>query len=406
MGFMTRSRVFAFVVLLTTIVIVIYPQVAFQASLEGLRLWFEIVLPALLPFFIMADLLMGLGVVHFIGSLLEPIMRPLFKIPGVGGFAVAMGLAAGYPLGAKITGELARQNLITHVEAERLVSFANTADPLFMIGAVAIGMFDRPELGLTFVIAHYLGALFVGFVMRLHQGEESPKVRIEGAYLSKALRALDRARKEDGRSIGRLFGDTVKDTFQAMLFIGGCIMIFSVLVQVISATGMLTPAKSALAWLLKLVGLEASLASAVLNGFFETTLGAQTASRTLAPLGAQATIASLVIGWSGLSVHGQVAAMLTDTKVRLAPYLWARFLHGIFAAVITALLLGPGQFIPTSLSKALPTLGKPYYLNGSFAARFLASARLATSILLLVVLTLSLVWLIRRIIFISFRKRY
>ncbi len=61
----------------------------------------------------MADLLMGLGVVHFVGSLLEPIMKPLFKIPGVGGFAVAMGLAGGYPLGAKITGELERAQLIT-----------------------------------------------------------------------------------------------------------------------------------------------------------------------------------------------------------------------------------------------------------------------------------------------------
>ena len=402
---MTRSRALALIVFLITLVIVVYPEVSFQASLEGLKLWFEIVLPALLPFFIMADLLMGLGVVHFLGSLFEPIMRPVFKIPGVGGFAVAMGLAAGYPLGAKITGELARDKLITSVEAERLASFANTADPLFMVGAVAVGMFNRPELGVTLVIAHYAAALLVGLCMRLHRGPESPRVKSEGSYLQRALNALDKARRADGRSLGQLFGDTVKDTFQAMLFIGGCIMIFSVLVQVISSTGILNPVRTVLAYILNFTGLDPNLAGAMINGFFETTLGAQTASRTVAPLGAQATIASLVIGWSGLSVHGQVAAMLIDTKTRLKPYLYARLLHGIFAAVITALLLGPASFIPASLSRTLPTVSSPYYLNGSFATRFLASARLATSFLLILVIILSVVWLLRRMIYISFRSR-
>lgn len=402
---MTRSRLLAFFVLLLAIVIVFYPEISFRASLEGLKLWFEIVLPALLPFFIMADLLMGLGVVHFIGSLLEPLMRPLFKIPGVGGFAVAMGLAAGYPLGAKITGELARKNLVTPVEAERLVCFANTADPLFLVGAVAIGMFDQPELGLTLVIAHYFGALLVGFCMRLHKGSESPQTKPEGAYFPRALLALDRARKADGRSVGKLFGDTVKETFQSMLFIGGCIMIFSVLVKVISATGVLGPVQALTASLLSFLGLDPNLSGAVIHGFFETTLGAQTASQSLAPLGAQATIASFVIGWSGLSVHGQVAAMLTDTKVRLKPYFWARFLHGIFAGIITVLFLGPAKFIPASLSKALPVFSTPHYLNGSFAARFLASARLATSLILILVVIVSFVWLLKRIIYISFRTR-
>lgn len=401
---MNNRRFIGLIFLLLTLVIVAYPEVAFQASLDGLKLWFEIVLPALLPFFIMADLLMGLGVVHFLGALLEPIMRPLFKIPGIGGFAFAMGLAGGYPLGAKITGQLERDKLITPVEAERLVSFANTADPLFMIGAVAIGMFAQPELGLTLIIAHYLGAILVGFCMRLHKGKESPPPKSEGTYFGRALQSLDNASKADGRPLGQLFGDTVKDTFQAMLFIGGCIMIFSVFVQVIGAVGILKPINIFIEKVLSLVGLDPNLAAALINGFFETTLGAQTASNTLAPLGAQATIASLVIGWSGLSVHGQVAAMLTGTKVRLKPYLWARCLHGIFAALLTALLLGPASFIPTSIHQSLPALSQPYYLNGSFVARLLTSAKLATSLSLVLVILLTAIWLIRRIVFISLKR--
>lgn len=402
---MNRSRALALLVFILTVLIIVYPEISFRASLDGLKLWFEVVLPALLPFFIMADLLMAFGVVHFLGALLEPIMRPLFRVPGVGGFAVAMGLAAGFPVGAKITGNLARSKLITTTEGERLIGFANTANSLFLMGAVAVGMFGRPELGITLLLAHYLGAVVVGVSMRLHKGPESRPVKSEEAYLQRALSALDQARNSDGRPLGKLFADTARNSFLAMLFIGACIMFFSVIMQVINATGLLNPVRTGLGYLLKFVGLDANLSGAVLHGFFETTMGAQAASQSAASLGGRLTATSLILGWSGLSVHGQVAAMISGTKIRMAPYFQARLLHAVSAAIITALLLGPASFIPASLFKVLPALGSGQYLNGSFGARLLASARLATSFLLILVILLSIIWLFRRIIYISLRSR-
>src|SRR5690625_2298047 len=165
-----------------TLVVIRFPDHAFQASFEGLQLWFEIVMPALLPFFALSEVLMGLGVIRAIGVLLEPIMRPAFRIPGVGAFALAMGLVSGYPLGAKIAGQLRRDNLCTREESERLISFANTADPLFMIGAVAIGMFSNPSVGMTIVIAHYLAVFCVGFLLRFHGGKKMGPAKTSPAY--------------------------------------------------------------------------------------------------------------------------------------------------------------------------------------------------------------------------------
>ena len=128
---MSRIYLTALIGFLLAAALVIFPQEAFAASLEGLKLWLEVVLPALLPFMVMARLLMEWGVVQFIGALLEPVMRPLFRIPGASAFAVALGLASGYPMGAKITAELRREELCTQIEAERLLCFANTAGPLY-----------------------------------------------------------------------------------------------------------------------------------------------------------------------------------------------------------------------------------------------------------------------------------
>ncbi|MGI6673745.1 MAG: nucleoside recognition domain-containing protein [Limnochordia bacterium] len=402
---MTPSRGLAVLACILAVLIAAYPDISFQASLAGLKLWFDTVLPALLPFFIMAELLMGLGVVHFLGTLFEPIMRPLFRIPGEGGFALAMSLAAGFPLGAKVTGDLARSGLITPTEGERLLGLAHTANSLFLAGAVAVGMFGRPELGVTLIAAHYLGAVFAGLCMRVHRGPETPPRKSQEAYLQRALRALDEARRADGRPLGKLFGDIAKNSFSSMLFIGSCIVFFSVVVQVIGAAGLLDPPQAFLSWVLNWAGLDPSLSRAILHGFFETTLGTQLASRTSATLAAQVTAASLILGWSGLSVHGQVTAMVGGSGIRLRPYFCARLLHAAFSAAIAALLMGPARFIPASLTKALPVLGSGEFLDGSFGARFLASARLATSFLLILVLILSVFWLGRRIVYISLRSR-
>lgn len=82
-----------------TVAMVKIPKDSFDSAIMGLNLWCNVVFPALLPFFILSEILMGLGVVHFIGVLLEPLMCPIFNVPGVGAFAISKGLASGLPNG-------------------------------------------------------------------------------------------------------------------------------------------------------------------------------------------------------------------------------------------------------------------------------------------------------------------
>ena len=114
------------------------PQAALQASIRGLNIWWEVVFPSLLPFFIIAELLISIGVVKFIGVILEPLMRPLFAFRDR---RICLGDGNGFwfPAGAKLSARLRKSNLLTQIEAERLVSFTNSSNPLFIFGAVSIG---------------------------------------------------------------------------------------------------------------------------------------------------------------------------------------------------------------------------------------------------------------------------
>lgn len=91
----------------------------------------------------------------------------------------------------------------------------------------------------------------------------------------------------------------------------------------------------------------------MIYGLFEVTLGAQGAAQESggSPLIDKLAIASAILAWSGLSVHAQVASILSQTDIRYKPYLFARILHTLFAATATYLVWEPVQkwITPTSL---------------------------------------------------------
>lgn len=328
-----------------TVSMVFFPEDAFAAAVKGLDVWWNIVFPALLPFFIGSELLMGLGVVHCMGVLLEPLMRPIFNVPGEGSFVMSMGLASGFPIGSILTARLRREGMCSKVEGERLMSFTNTADPLFMFGAVAVGMFGNVQIGATIASAHYLSSITTGFLLRFY-GRSQPNTRGSASnahFLVRSLEALDTARKKDGRPIGTLMGDAVTKSVNTLLLIGGFIILFAVIIRILTMIGAVAFFAKAIMIILGPIGLDPALTPALISGFFEVTLGSQLAGQAAetVPMVQKVMVTGAVIAWSGLSVHAQVASIISDTDMKITPFFVARFVHAVLAAMYTYLLMGP-----------------------------------------------------------------
>ncbi|MFA1818678.1 sporulation integral membrane protein YlbJ [Virgibacillus oceani] len=323
---------------------------AFEASIRGLNIWWEVVFPSLLPFFITAELLIAFGVVRFVGVLFEPIMRPLFNVPGAGSFGWIMGMASGYPTGAKIAARLREDDQLTRAEAERLVSFTNSSSPLFIIGAVSIGFFHDAQLGILLAAAHYSGNALVGFCMRFYKkndrkktkdqrmgGETNPRVSIVRAF-----REMHRTRVRDKRPLGEVLGDAVINSIQTLVMIGGFIILFSVLTKLFHLVGVSPIIAGILQHVLALFSLPVELASPFFSGLFEISIGAQMISQISTDTILQkALIVSFILGFNGFSVQAQVASILAKTDIGFAPYFFSRFLHGIFASILTVILYYP-----------------------------------------------------------------
>lgn len=339
-----------------------FPQESFDASIRGLNMWWEIVFPSLLPFFIVSEMLIGFGVVRFIGVLLEPLMRPLFKVPGVGGFVWAMGMASGYPSGAKLTARLRQEGQITKIEAERLVSFTNSSNPLFIFGAVSVGFFYNAQLGVILALAHYLGNISVGLVMRFYGKSEESQEKGKTAKLSirDAFAALHRTRIKDNRPIGKLLGDAVMSSIQTLLMIGGFIILFSVINKLLFHLNITAFLAQFIQLALGMLGMSEMLSMPYISGLFEITLGSQMTSQVQeATLMQQAVITSFILAFSGFSVQAQVASILAQTDIRFQPFFFARILHGFFAAFYAFILWKPVYvrfFESGQPSNALPVM--------------------------------------------------
>src|SRR5699024_9185966 len=154
-------------------------------------MWWEVVFPSLLPFFITAELLISFGVVNFIGVLFERIMRPVFNVRGSGSFGGVMRMASGYASGAKMSVRLREEMHIPQTDAERLLSFTNASSPLFIFGAISVGFFHDAKLGLLIALTHYIGNALVGICMRFY-GNSWPKTGNKLEYSSRQKIALPR----------------------------------------------------------------------------------------------------------------------------------------------------------------------------------------------------------------------
>lgn len=345
-------------ILILTALLITFPKDALQASLRGITIWSEVVFPALLPFFIMAELLISLGAISIIGVLFEPLMRPLFNIPGTGSLALIMGLTSGYPTGAKITAKLREEGKLSREEAERLVSFTNASSPLFIFGAIAVGFFHDAKIGLLIAICHYGGNILLGIILRFLYKDPILHVRQarteKNTYIKQIVHELQMFKESKVKPIGEQLGSAVYNSVQTLIIIGGFITLFSVVTTLLLKTKLLLLGSKIFELGLSMTNFPDVLSLPILTGLFEISIGVEFIAQykeigLLYPLMA----VSFLLGFNGLSIQAQVASIVAHTDIRFMRYFYARLIHGGISCILTFFLYNAffkyKDYIPTLL---------------------------------------------------------
>lgn len=282
------------------VLMVAFPSIALASARRGISLWASDVLPALLPFFICANFLQNIGIIRMLRS---------------GAFPFAMSVLSGYPMGAKIVGDLRRGGEISLTEAKRLMSFCSTSGPAFMVGAVGAGMLGSGTLGGIIAAAHYIGALVNGILYTRLLGRESggPPAPISDS-------------KRGGRGMQESFTDAILMSFRSLAIVLAYIVLFMFLTDLFHMSGLFSMT-------------DDQAVRALIKGFFEMTVGCEAVAEGISVTSSvKCVLCAFILSWGGLSVMGQSMSMLFGTGVTLGYLMVSKLTHGIFAAAAAFLI--------------------------------------------------------------------
>ncbi len=332
--------------------IVASPEEVFQASTQGLKLWWSIIFPAMLPFLMLSEMLIAFGLVHGLGVLLEPFMRSWFRLPGRSGWVLALGLTAGFPAAAEAVRQWAQQEDMTALQLRRLTAIAHFCNPITILLVIGTGLLHNAAAGGMLLAVHWISGLLAGWITaRLPESSGKSKKRETPAAIRRATdsrtttslirsawEATRSARERDGRSFGKLLGETVSHAVQTLMVTGGFIIFFSVLIR-----------------LLTLYSGQGTL-SLVWPAWMEIHLGSYEISRMPSDLRTQAALISAVLGWGGLCGWLQITAV-TRPSDKGVTFTLSRVLHGIIAFGLTLAAWTPltrivSNIIPAYVSRS------------------------------------------------------
>lgn len=323
-----------FLAFLVVICVVYAPGEAFKASGAGLAIWWRIVFPALLPFVVLSQMLLAAGFAHGLGTLLEPFTRRFLGLPGSFGWVLPLGMTAGFPAAAEAAVTLHKQGKVSAREAERLAAAAHFCSPMLLVIVVGAGFLSRPEFGLLLLAVHWAAGLAAGLTLHMVFPDRSapaapvqspPAARPHASMLRTAVRRMEEARREDGRSFGKLLGDAVASGVQTLMITGGYMLIFAVVIHVI----LLALPDQAVAVTVK-SALEVHLGTYAISGFASSL-----------PPALVASLLGAALGWGGLCAYLQVRAILAPAGIRERSFLLSRLLHAAYAYILTLLLWKP-----------------------------------------------------------------
>ena len=284
---------------------VIYPQLYIEQTLNGITAWALNVLPSILPFIVLTKILSSLGCINKFTIFFKKIFYSLFKTPAISSYVFFTSIISGYPVGAKMTADLYLNGEITKQDAFRMTSFCSTSGPMFILGAVGIGLFHNIIYGYILLISHILGAFFNGIIYRnLKVKDDTLKINDEKFI-----------------KIKNNFSTIIIDSTLSILSVGVIITLFFVIITSLNP----------------ILNLFPPFISSILSGFIEITKGCielSNFSNTIFSIIAT----SFIISFGGLSTIIQSITMLDKLKMPLKLFILQKFTQAVISTIICFLI--------------------------------------------------------------------
>ncbi len=275
---------------------------------RGLELCAKKLAPSLFPFLVVSSLVVTSGAGTAIFKIFE---KPLSKLFGVSKGCCApiiLGWLCGFPVGAKCASELYREKSISASEYSRVLCISSIPSPAFLIGAVGGAMLGSAASGVILYALCLISCILIGIFL---------KTTTKASSVQRSPLPCEKS----GKSLAASLTGAVTDSALSMLYICGFVVFFSAFLGALE--GALSLCSISGTW------------SALLFSLFEITSGV---SKISSLSGATLPLCALAVGWSGLSVHFQTAAICSSNGIKLLPYVLSHLAKSLICFALAAVI--------------------------------------------------------------------
>lgn len=303
------------IIVLFLTLIVIYPNISLNSSKDGLNLFLYAVFPSLFPFFIINDFMMSSGITENISTLCNQPIRYIFKTSGYGAYAFIISIFSGYPAGAKVVNELILAKKISPEEGDKILTFSSTSGPLFIIGAVGVGMLKNNYFGYILYFSHVISAFINGIFYNFFYKNNINFNYIIGKNTKKTINLQN----------------AIKNSLITMGYILGYIVIFLVIINLLNAIEFY---KIFAILLSSILNIDKTKIELIIQSLFEISNGCKIISLYNGSILFKLCLISFILAFSGLSIIFQVKGVLEKSKISITKYIISKLTHGIFASIV------------------------------------------------------------------------
>ena len=275
------------------------PSVALTGSKYGAALWLTELIPTLLPFFIAIRLFQ------------EGLPRIASRR-----CTLFLGLLCGYPAGAALVIYQYRKGLLPRHKTYFYLGFVNNPSPVFILsfcGTYVLHLNYQESLVLlaTVILSSLLGSLTFHLIYKKvsRKASATPPPAIP-------------SQKETDITFSQCIDDCILQSFILITKIGGYVIVFSILGQVLG----------------KFVSLNT--ASGILSlGALEITSGISYLKQACLPHITKEILTVMLLCFGGLSAAAQTSSIVSQSGLSLIPYLCNKLWNAILGGSIICLLL-------------------------------------------------------------------
>ena len=274
--------------------------------LLSFSIWFNTLVPSMLPMFILSDILINYHFIDYIPKKIIKIISRAFNISKNAVLVLLLSIISGFPSNARNIKTAYYMKYLTKEESEHLLLFNHFANPLFILTTVGLFFLNNRKYGIIIFISHILGSITIALLFRRKNNPTKNNFN---------------TKKLQSQNFGTILSNSIRRTIDALLMISITVTIFLVIGTLIT----------------NIFHLNNKL-SILTKSILEITMGLSELAKLNINDIYKVVLSTMIISFGGFSIHLQVITSL-DEEIKYRNYFIGRIYHLFISGIISYLLM-------------------------------------------------------------------